>query len=469
MEESKEIHSGERKASSEKNQKRRLKTPDQVKALEKFYNENKYPTEEMKSEIAEQLGLTEKQVSGWFCHRRLKDKRVKQEALANGRQDHSSGIIQDLGSGHRQDSCGSTKQGDHWPVEPREVESRSFHHHNAPAAFISDEPRGNYAGNVGDMDDASSGSSSHSQERLYSAGTSLKNVNVPKYLTHNGINATSDARNIFSMGGYKPSGYLKVKCDSENAAITAVRRQLGRLYREDGPPLGIEFDPLPPGAFEFPIRDESPGSYYGGDRTYSPDTDRLWRPTSVTTRDSLYDQRISSKISPKEGANFSRTNSHDFEDYQSIPNLREKHSLFRQPVQFSSLDPSSDMLEDSGDHVSAYSRKRNYRLNSRDKEEMGTSVYNQYDGGSNSDKRGLRSFNPGNIQVGPTSRSASLKKKGQVREEKDEKQYYDKKAASDYYDLVKVKKHPTREIPMAKRVRKEFPLQDYAGEASMYR
>lgn len=33
-----EVHSAERKAASEKNQKRRLKTPNQVKALEKLYS-----------------------------------------------------------------------------------------------------------------------------------------------------------------------------------------------------------------------------------------------------------------------------------------------------------------------------------------------------------------------------------------------------------------------------------------------
>ncbi|XP_039003192.1 uncharacterized protein LOC120129855 [Hibiscus syriacus] len=52
--------------------------------------------------------------------------------------------------------------------------------------------------------------------------------------------------------GYKPSGYLKVKGVSENPVIIAVKRQLGRHYREDGPVLSIQFDPLPPGAFEFP-------------------------------------------------------------------------------------------------------------------------------------------------------------------------------------------------------------------------
>ena len=37
-----------------------------------FFPDNKYPTEEMKSELADELELTEKQISGWFCHRRLK-------------------------------------------------------------------------------------------------------------------------------------------------------------------------------------------------------------------------------------------------------------------------------------------------------------------------------------------------------------------------------------------------------------
>lgn len=36
---------------------------------------------------------------------------------------------------------------------------------------------------------------------------------------------------------------------AEATAIAAVEAQLGEPLREDGPPLGVEFDPLPPGAF----------------------------------------------------------------------------------------------------------------------------------------------------------------------------------------------------------------------------
>lgn len=81
------------------------------------------------------------------------------------------------------------------------------------------------------------------------------------------------------------------------------------------------------------------------------------------------------------------------------------------------------MLEDSGDQVSAYSRKINCSLSSKDKEEMGTSVYDQYNETSTSLKRGRRlhdsaSINPANVQGSLKSRITSMKNKEQVRAEK---------------------------------------------------
>ncbi|KAK4763261.1 hypothetical protein SAY86_009029 [Trapa natans] len=466
MEDTKETHSGEGKESAEKNQKRRLKTPDQVKALEKFYSDNKYPSEEKKIEIAEQVGLTEKQVSGWFCHRRLKEKRVNEESAANGRQDHSSGIIQDIGSGLRQDSCGSTKQGDQWHADPREVESRGFRQQTA-AAFVTDEPRNKYAGNLGSVNDASSGSSSHSQEQFYYAGSNLKSVNTPNYLIRNGINAANDTRNIFSAGGYKPSGYLKVKRNTENGAITAVKKQLGRNYIEDGPLLSIEFDSLPPGAFESTMRDASPGSYYAGNPTYTPDNDGMRRSTSVINR-GIPDPMIKSRISSK-GASFSRTNSHNFEDIQLDPDFKQKLSPFSPPVQFSCLDPSSNMLEDSGNQ---HSRKVNSSILSKDKEEMGASVYNQYNEPVTTGaprRRRLHepaSINPKNAPGSLKSRITSKKIKEQIIAEKD-KEYLEDKIASNYTDTVKVKMRHVREIPMGKQARTQIPLQDFPAGASV--
>ena len=52
---------------------------------------------------------------------------VKDEVVANGRQDRSSGVIQDRDSGLGQDSCGSSKHADHRYPDPKEVESHGLY------------------------------------------------------------------------------------------------------------------------------------------------------------------------------------------------------------------------------------------------------------------------------------------------------------------------------------------------------
>lgn len=244
--ESGEAHS-EEKALPETNKKRRFKTPSQVQALEEFYNEHKYPTDSMKAELAEKLGLTERQISGWFCHRRLKDRRLlTEEAHATGRQDLSNGVLQDQGSGLRQDSCGSTKRGDYKLADLREVESRRFCDEDLPpAADIHYGQTGHYG--TSEMDETSSESDSDLQGGFHPRGRGFMDVESSQYGIPNGSIPPN-------RGRVGPSGYLKIKGQVENVAITAVKRQLGRFYREDGPPLGVDFDPLPPDAFESPSR-----------------------------------------------------------------------------------------------------------------------------------------------------------------------------------------------------------------------
>lgn len=216
---------------------------------------NKYPTEEIKSQLARQLGLTEKQVTHWFCNRRVRDKRapLKDEACGCGWQDHSSGVIlQDRGSGFGQDSYGSTKHGNcRPPLDIRDVESRSLHGQDSHSAVLTYELRGYYPGNIGVTDDMSSDSSSALQERRYSQSMDKYDMRSSRFVTSHGICKPASSNTSRDMQiKYKPAGYLKVRGEIENAAITAVKRQLGRHYQEDGPPLGIEFQPLPPGAFE---------------------------------------------------------------------------------------------------------------------------------------------------------------------------------------------------------------------------
>ncbi|KAL4578607.1 hypothetical protein LXL04_014733 [Taraxacum kok-saghyz] len=290
MEEPQEVHTDENRALPEKKQKRIVKTPAQVAALENFYNEHKYPTEVMKQDLADSIGLTEKQVSGWFCHRRLKDKKPQTDheiqPPPGGKQDRSSGVIQDRGSGLRQDSCGSTKQGDtNKQSDPKEVESRRFTSQNIPPTQIqhhnnlimhhhhdNNDNHNDDDDDDDDDDDTSSGSSSPLKDGFRPQNVDRVGAIASKYPSHD----------FKSVRG--PSGYLKVKGQVENAAITAVKRQLGRHYREDGPPLGIEFEALPPGAFEIPVKIPVNQSYYVGDRTvlHSPDGSRTFQPPNAS-------------------------------------------------------------------------------------------------------------------------------------------------------------------------------------------
>ncbi|KAK3001514.1 hypothetical protein RJ639_020806, partial [Escallonia herrerae] len=235
-----------------------VKTPSQVEALENFYDEHKYPTESMKLELAESIGLTEKQVSGWFCHRRLKDKKLLNgDAYAHGRQDRSSGVIQDHGSGLKQDSCGSTKQGDYRHYDAREVESRRLAGEDLSAADLRYELGSHQTGNNSSTDDTSSGSRSPLEDSRPPQNTVPFSMASSRYLPQIAKSVSIDMNSLKGRTG--PAGYLKVKGMVENSAITSVKRQLGRHYREDGPPLCVEFEPLPPGAFESPIKDPVDG------------------------------------------------------------------------------------------------------------------------------------------------------------------------------------------------------------------
>ncbi|OIV91724.1 hypothetical protein TanjilG_26577 [Lupinus angustifolius] len=59
--------------------KRQMKTPFQLEMLEKAYAMETYPTEETRAVLSEKLGLSDRQLQMWFCHRRLKDKKDSQQ------------------------------------------------------------------------------------------------------------------------------------------------------------------------------------------------------------------------------------------------------------------------------------------------------------------------------------------------------------------------------------------------------
>ncbi|XP_073064800.1 uncharacterized protein [Primulina eburnea] len=337
-EESCEVNSEDDKTLPDKNKKRIVKTRAQVEALEKFYSEHKYPSETMKIQLAESIGLTEKQVSGWFCHRRLKDKRLlNAETCVIGRQDRSSGVIQDRGSGLRQDSCGSTKQGDDRNFDTREVESGRLNLQEISTADFTRECGSQYMGNNIPVNDSTSGSSSslpnlssHRNGKPLDLATSR--YLIPKFPV--------EVKGVKARSG--PSGYLKVKGQVENSAITAVKMQLGRHYREDGPPLGVEFDPLPPGAFEPPMQNSIDEPYDSGEPIVpaSPNVSKICQyPTfDKSSRDVGYSSGITSYKSNMDRANttnVSHTSDNNFQQKFGLQTLLPHSGAYCPRMNFS--------------------------------------------------------------------------------------------------------------------------------------
>ncbi|CAL5434035.1 unnamed protein product [Camellia sinensis] len=365
-EESCEVHSEDNKALPEKNKKRRLKTPFQVEALEKFYSVHKYPSEEMKFQLAESIELTEKQVSGWFCHRRLKDKKsIYVEASANGKQERSSGIVQDRGSGLRQDSCGSTKQGDNRHVDPREVESRRCSGQDLSAADLAYEHGRRHNGNYSDVDDTSSESSLPLQHRFHPQNEVPFDIATSSCLPQNENIAPLNSMGIRTRTG--PSGYLKVKGQVENAAITAVKRQLGRHYREDGPPLGVEFDPLPPGAFESSIKEPDNEPYYLGDPNllHSPDVPRAHNQPNSGTRYEVYNCKMSSHNSGLDGTSFKLMHGSDYDESCFGHQSKPKPLLPNHDNPFPSRNSSLGVDESSAREMPVHDGTRMYKMRSK--------------------------------------------------------------------------------------------------------
>jgi hypothetical protein len=178
--------------------KRQMKTPFQLETLEKVYSEEKYPSEATRAELSEKLDLSDRQLQMWFCHRRLKDKKDGQ----------------------------SNK-----PVKSSVAAVQSASVNELPAA----------AGSVPEQDSRSdsgseSGCSPYSNSRRnFASGSSSSRAELDEYET---------------MG--KPS-YESRLSTMVHRAIVCIEAQLGEPLRDDGPILGMEFDPLPPGAFGTPI------------------------------------------------------------------------------------------------------------------------------------------------------------------------------------------------------------------------
>ncbi|KAK9274423.1 hypothetical protein L1049_019238 [Liquidambar formosana] len=403
--------------------------------------------------------------------------------------DRSSGVIQDHGSGLGQDSCGSTKPGDYRHVDPREVESRRLYGQDFPAADLTYGKRIHYTGNLSDVDDTSSESSSALQDRFFPQTKDPCDMETSRYLTQNGAIMPINAKGDKNKGSMRPSGYLKVKGNIEHAAITAVKRQLGRHYREDGPPLGIEFQPLPPGAFETPVRDPVHEPYYVSDPILPPPpgVSGIHKQSSLSTRDDVCNSKISSQDSYMKRENFRTTLGSDSRDNYSHHQFKENSSFPNYGKPFPVRNTFLDMNEDSAGETSVYNGKRSLGMRSKGlvglrldsvsdhhlhpygekiTSEQTEPYLHKYDDVSPKivQREHLKS-KPSNVKL-RHSESLDMEERGLSRRlAKEKKLYGGRIAVKEYHDPVGVKMRPSNEMALSKRVRDENPKRDYVTKA----
>ncbi|XP_034701923.1 homeobox-DDT domain protein RLT2 isoform X4 [Vitis riparia] len=190
-EEKKKAPEGENKS------KRKMKTASQLEILEKTYAVETYPSETLRAELSAKLGLSDRQLQMWFCHRRLKDR--KTPPVKRPRKDSPVKVTS---------SAAGT------PVR-EEMEVGNEH------------PSGSGSGS------SPFGHVLESRRVVPRPGTAVARIGA----------------DMPPMKRY----YEPPQSISELRAIAFVEAQLGEPLREDGPILGMEFDPLPPDAFGAPI------------------------------------------------------------------------------------------------------------------------------------------------------------------------------------------------------------------------
>ncbi|KAJ6734162.1 HOMEOBOX-DDT DOMAIN PROTEIN RLT2 [Salix purpurea] len=177
-----------------------MKTASQLEILEKTYAVDTYPSEAVRAELSVQLGLSDRQLQMWFCHRRLKDRKGPLAKRPHKESPSSAGM-------------------------PGGVEMGV----------------GTEVGNEHGSGSASPFGLGMDSRRAVGRPTG---VAVPR------ISADVQAMKRY----YEPQQSV-----AELRAIAFVKAQLGEPLREDGPILGMDFDPLPPDAFGAPIGSATAG------------------------------------------------------------------------------------------------------------------------------------------------------------------------------------------------------------------
>ncbi|XP_038708176.1 homeobox-DDT domain protein RLT2-like isoform X2 [Tripterygium wilfordii] len=202
---------GERKKppEGESKSKRKMKTASQLEILEKTYAAEQYPSEASRAELSVQLGLSDRQLQMWFCHRRLKDRKGLPVKKAS-----------------KDFSVPPTTQG--------------MGEEEMAAAEVENE------------------------HALESSLVTHSFIDSRRVVPRSGVALARIGGDVPSLKRY----YEPQQSIAELRAIAFVEGQLGETLREDGPILGMEFDPLPPGSFGAPIGMEAVGEQKQPERSF---------------------------------------------------------------------------------------------------------------------------------------------------------------------------------------------------------
>ncbi|XP_074582815.1 homeobox-DDT domain protein RLT2-like isoform X2 [Curcuma longa] len=292
----------------EKPSKRKMKTPYQLEILQETYAVETYPTETVRAELSAKTGLSDRQLQMWFCHRRLKDRKFP-------------------------------------PTKRQRTEEEPLPSTPLPSVFPSQNDRlSSESGGVGLSSSPFSGG-------LGSNGESRRPVSrVAPIVSRIGADMSAIGRRYYDLG-FPPSAPTQPTM-AEMRILASVESQLGEPLRQDGPVLGVEFDPLPPGAFgapiEMPLQQKQPMRPYDDNIFERYDTKPMKAATFLSTADHLVassssgKRKLTASVPHMGHPQMGHKALHEYQFLPEQPSVRsETHDRVSQAHYYDSIDGSN--------------------------------------------------------------------------------------------------------------------------------
>ncbi|KAK1259058.1 hypothetical protein QJS04_geneDACA005525 [Acorus gramineus] len=240
------------------------KTPLQIQSLERFYSEEKYPKPKAIEDYAASLNLTYKQVSKWFSDKRRKERkendlcRVSNDGSGNILKERSS-LLEEVQSGPDRSNCDQM-----WTAEANLMNESgsgtegSGNNSAMRSSLGQGGPETQVHVGILNLDQSNRGSSQEVPISMIEKGSLYQRRMQPKRIhkkTQESSESMDGHRLFHSHNGFVGQGFRQGPSRIWKKKL--VRLQilvspeyiLKKVFRKDGPPLGVEFETLPDGAF----------------------------------------------------------------------------------------------------------------------------------------------------------------------------------------------------------------------------